>query len=479
MKKILDFLRSKKYVYYLAGAVVLVLAGVFLFQNKQNGNGTIVVARGNFLNQVSVSGKVETTKEADLGFAASGRIAKIYTQNNEKVRAGQILAQLDVADLLADLKIKEINSKTSDVELEDARENLEKITAEENTKVESAYRELLTEDLELVASADDYTVGLPTISGIYDGPEGTYKIIITIHKGSITSSDLDLFTFKLENTKRIINKEGATPLGTRGLYITFPDSLDLYNNTIWYLKIPNKASSSYLANFNAYNEAKKAQDLAIRNAESDYQKLLTEKNDGASSVAQAEIDKIRAEIQKNTIYAPFDGVVTNIEKEIGEVASQNETVVTMMSAGIFQIESYVPEVNIALIKAGDEAKVTLDAYGENVLFGAKVISIDPAETIRDGVSTYKVRLQFLENDNRIKSGMTANVSIIIFNKPDVIVVPGGVVFEKDGKNFVQVKTLKDTLEREVILGDVSSLGQVEIISGLEEGEMVLLNPNTK
>jgi len=476
INKILNFFKKRKYVSGII-VVVLIVLGLIIFKNGKMTDDTIVVSHTDFVNQISISGKVETAEEADLGFAASGRIAKIYVQNNKNVKARQILAQLDVADLLADLKIKEINSRTSDMELDDARENLEKITIQENTKVESAYRNLLSEDLELIPNYSDYAVTAPTVSGIYDGMEGVYKIIF--EKENVTLSDLTLRTFRLENTERIVNKEGSTQLGTKGLYISFADDLDSYKDTIWYLNIPNKSGSSYLANFNAYNEAKKARDLAIKNAEYEYQKLLTEKNDGASSVAQVEIDKIRAEIQKNTISAPFDGIVTNIEKEVGEVASQNEAVVTVMGAGIFQIESYVPEVNIALIKIGDEAKVTLDAYGEDVLFGAQVISIDPAETIRDGVSTYKVRLQFLENDSRIKSGMTANVSVIIFNKPNVIVVPGGVVFEKDGKHFVQVKTIKKISDREVVLGDVSSLGQVEIVSGLSDGDEVILNPEVK
>ena len=55
-------------------------------------------------------------------------------------------------------------------------------------------------------------------------------------------------------------------------------------------------------------------------------------------------------------------------------------------------------------------------------------------------------------------------------------MPGGVVFGKDGKKFVQVKNGKEINDREVVLGDISSLGQVEVVSGLEVGEMVVLNP---
>lgn len=436
-----NFWRAK-YLYWVLGILAVILGGIFIFGNGNGVGSTLIVSRTDFINQVAVSGKVETSSVADLGFAAGGRIGKIFVKENDVVTAGQMLAQLEINDLLADLKIKEVNSR------------------QENVGVESAYRKLLTEGLALIANSDDYTVDTPEISGIYGGKEGQYKMIIK--KEKVTDTDYTLFTFNLESTKRLINDEGPTPLGTRGLYISFPDDLGLYEDTTWFLDIPNKASSLYLENYNAYNEAK--------------EEFESQKTGEVSSVVQAEIDKIRAEIRKSTIYSPFNGIITNIEKEVGETVATNETVITAMGAGVFQIVSYVPEVNIALIQLGAEAEVTLDAYGENALFYAKVIAIDPAETIRDGVSTYRITLQFKEKDSRIKSGMTANVSIIIFNKPNVIVLPGGVIIQKDGKTFIEVKENGGTELREVVLGEMSSLGQVEIVAGLEEGEKVILNP---
>ncbi|OGI68462.1 hypothetical protein A2738_01090 [Candidatus Nomurabacteria bacterium RIFCSPHIGHO2_01_FULL_42_15] len=467
---------NKKYLYYAIGAFLFVIVVIFFLTRREISGETIMVKRSLFVNQVSVSGKVETSSRAELGFADSGRIGRIFVKENQNVKAGQILAQLEITDLLADLKIKEINSRTSNVDLEDAKEVLEKVRNQEDTKVDNTYQALLTEDLELIPEVNDYGVDPPTLGGIYKGAEGRYKIYID--KENVTLPNYVLFTFNLENTKRVINKQGSTLLGTRGLYIFFPDDpgLSSYEGTTWYLDIPNKTSSSYGTNLNAYNEAKDERDLAIKNAESDYQKLLTEKNDGSSSILDAEIEKIHAEIKKNTIYAPFDGLITNTEKEVGEIASTNEPLITMISTGTFLIESYVPEINIPLIKLHDKALVTLDAYGENETFNAEVVSIDQAETVRDGVANYKIQLQFVEKDDRLKSGMTANVLIVIFSKPDVITVPGGVVFGKDGKKFVQVKNGKEINDREVVLGDISSLGQVEVVSGLEVGEMVVLNP---
>ena len=122
---------------------------------------------------------------------------------------------------------------------------------------------------------------------------------------------------------------------------------------------------------------------------------------------------------------------------------------------------------------GDPANVTLDAYGPDVIFSSKVVSIDPAETIRDGVSTYKTILQFNDNDERVKPGMTANIVVTTEKKEDVVSVPQGAVISRDGKKYLKIQEGKNIFEREVQTGIVSSLGDIEIISGLSEGEVVV------
>ena len=134
------------------------------------------------------------------------------------------------------------------------------------------------------------------------------------------------------------------------------------------------------------------------------------------------------------------------------------------------------EVNFSLLKAGDEAIVTLDAYGPGVTFLARVVSIDPAETVRDGVSTYRTIIQFMEQDPRIRTGMTANVRITTEKRDNVLAVPQGVVVERDGRKYVRVREGEQTIEREITTGSVSSLGSVEVLSGLSEGDVIILSP---
>ncbi len=137
------------------------------------------------------------------------------------------------------------------------------------------------------------------------------------------------------------------------------------------------------------------------------------------------------------------------------------------------IESFIPEINISLIELNDSARVTLDAYGEEVEFNATVVRIDPAETIRDGVSNYKIEMVFNEVDERILAGMTANVRIMTEYRERALSIPQGFVKRENGRTFVSVQTGADTSEeREVVTGTISSSGEIEILSGLAPGEIL-------
>ena len=468
MKNRLNFIKKYK-KYFLVGAAALLVLLYLIFARGNNNVEVYVVENANLAQSVVLSGKISTSDKADLGFADSGRLAKILVKNNQEVAEGQVLAQLEIGDLLADLKIRELNLKNSSLSLEDAKDELEKITTQENTRVESAYRALLSEDLELIPNSNNYDVEAPTVKGLYDGEEGQYKI--RIYKENPTLSDITLLTFNLEKTEETINKEGSTPLGTRGLYLSFPDDVDLYNNTVWFLDIPNKSSDSYLANYNAYNEAKDARDLAIKNAEFKYQKLLTE-DGGGFSIASAEIQKIKAEIRKNTIYAPFRGRVTNIEKEIGENASVGERVISILGEQQLEVVLQVSELDVSKLAPGSPIKISIDAFPEEDFYGV-LKTVNSRETEIDGVPVYEAFVT-LAPDSRIKTGMSAKGTVILNSKENVLAIPSYFIEKVDGKNMVKVILDDGTeVEREVTLGFMGADSMVEVVSGLSLGEKIL------
>jgi len=147
-----------------------------------------------------------------------------------------------------------------------------------------------------------------------------------------------------------------------------------------------------------------------------------------------------------------------------------------MSNAQFQIEANIPEADIAKVKPGQTANVTLDAYGPDVLFHASVVSVDPAETIVDGVPTYKTTFQFEGTDARIKSGMTANIDIQGQMHENVLSVPQRAVVNHNGKKYVTIKTGKNTTKEVVVsLGLRGSDGAIEITDGLSVGDEVVVS----
>lgn len=222
------------------------------------------------------------------------------------------------------------------------------------------------------------------------------------------------------------------------------------------------------------------------------QRSLLEKAQKMTITQQAHIAKavasqkaVEAELDKSLIRAPFDGIVTRQEAKLGETASvstlssdPSEGVMAMIDPTQFEIEASIPEVDIAKVKLGDRAQVTLDAYGSEENFKARVASIDPAETLIEGIATYKVKLRFNKNDPRIKSGMTANVDIATAERTNVIVIPERAITTLDGKKTVRVVTgegKKAILqERQAVTGLHGSDGNTEILQGLKEGEKVVV-----
>jgi len=195
--------------------------------------------------------------------------------------------------------------------------------------------------------------------------------------------------------------------------------------------------------------------------------------------AGAAVDSVRAEINKGIIRSPISGVIGKIDVVLGESASVGMPVVTVISDKKLQMEAYVPEADIAKIKAGNRAEVTLDAYGSDVVFGASVVSIDPGETIVDGVTAYKAVLEFTEDDERVKSGMTANIDVMGEEKSGVVAVPQRAVITDNGRKFLDVLKGKDVVRVEVKTGFRGSDGYVEITEGISEGDKIVVSTTSK
>jgi HlyD family secretion protein len=453
--------------------------GVFNSLTGKSEGLTVVLAPKEFLQQVSISGKAVATDDVTLSFESTGSVTSVFVDEGDTVRAGASLVSLDSGTLFADLRSAQAEVTVKRVELDNRSVNLDTVEREQDTFVESARRTLYSQGLAAVPASDSSTLTPPVISGAYQSDaQGIYKI--GVNARYVGSDDMLIYVFDLERTGAVkVPDNEPAKLGTRGLYISFPDGPKAYSDTTWYVSIPNVKSTSYLSNFNAYQEALRAREKAIATAQAE----LSGRSVGTTIAvaelrkAEAAVERIRAEIAKRSLRAPFAGVARSVEVQVGEVVSVNDPAVSLISNNELQIESFVPEINISYLSLGDPASITLDAYGEDVPFAARVVAIDPAETIRDGVTTYRVTLNLDTLDERVRSGMTANIIITTDRREGVLSVPQGAVKEAGGRQYVTVLLPDGTREeRTVTLGSISSFGEVEILSGAVAGDTILLTP---
>ncbi len=91
----------------------------------------------------------------------------------------------------------------------------------------------------------------------------------------------------------------------------------------------------------------------------------------------------------------------------------------------------------------------------------------------EGVPTYKVTLYFNDRDERVRSGMTANLDILTERREGVFRIPSRAVTTKDGKKIVRVPDISGLREVVVETGLRGSDGSIEIVSGLSEGDEVV------
>jgi HlyD family secretion protein len=504
MTRIFHFAKASPYLFGTA-VVVVCGAGAAIYLNTRGPSfTTLVVHPSDFVLQIAVSGKVVAAQSVDLGFNQNGRIASVNARVGDTIAAGAIIASMENGDLRASLLQKQEALKEAQAKLDALRSGTrpeeiavtQSTVASDEAALVNVIQNAYTQSDDAVHNKFDQFVANPRSTNlqlsftISDSQltsniiserlkvEGLLKTWAVHVAGLSASSDFTAYVSEAQNNLSAVGSLLAD--ASNALNAVVPggalsqDTINTYKTNIATGRgnintAATALSSAVSALLTAQNNLKlqeagsTAEDIAAQAA--------------AVNAASADIVNIQAQLDKTIVVAPFTGIVTKMDAKVGEIVSPQTSEISMISADIFQIETFVPEVNIANVKVGENASVTLDAYGTDASFDAAVLSIDPAETVRDGVSTYKVKLQFKQKDSRIKSGMTASVSIITERTPNALVVPQGAIFEKNGAKFVQVRHKDSVEDIAVQIGDTSSIGNVQIVSGLSDGDEVILNPD--
>ncbi len=222
------------------------------------------------------------------------------------------------------------------------------------------------------------------------------------------------------------------------------------------------------------------------------------------TVSKASLDNAKANYanalqnyQSRIITAPFDGQIGGLSVQVGQTVSSNDSLGKIITSEKV-VNLSLNEVDAAKVKTGDKVSLTFDAI-PNLTVTGHVQYIDPLGVVSQGVVSYTVNISIDQNDSQIKTGMTASASITTESKENVLMVPSTAIKTSGTKKYVLVPNIANTQNQNssssaqrktVSLPNTTELKQVEvvvgitnntyteIVSGLEEGQLVITKTST-
>lgn len=193
--------------------------------------------------------------------------------------------------------------------------------------------------------------------------------------------------------------------------------------------------------------------------------------DAARAQGEEESKKWEDVYKPTPIVAPLKGFIIKRNVEPGQTITSQDPILVMADNLIVQAQ--VDETDMGKLKPGQKTKIVLDAYPEKNIEG-KIEHIAYESQIVNNVTIYQVDILPEETLGIFRSGMSANVDVTISEKEDVLLLPVLDVKERKGKKFVLLKTKSGEPENREVQTGIDDGKNVEIVSGLEESDSVLL-----
>lgn len=482
------------------GVLVVVVAGGLSYWYVQSSAapafGQTTIGKGNVIESVNEPGNVLAENNAAVSFQEGGQIASVNVSEGSVVSAGTVLATLNTAQLAS--AVQQANAAVAT-----AQANLAEIAS--GTRPEQ-----LQIDQSAVASADQ-SLGIAVENGYSSADDAVTNQIDNLFSNAQSSNPQFLIPNTNSQTGTTIqgqrvaigaalnswysalNTAGVDPAtlvvpanGTLQQIESYINAVSLaVNNAGANGTITGTTLTQYKTDVATARTEVEASISAVSGANSaltSAQNVLTLAQDGATPqqiaaqqavVEQAQAGLASAQVALNNaaLIAPFSGTVQNLTAQIGQVVSPGTPVLSLVNNSGLKIETYVSEADVAKIAVGDQANVTLDAFGTGTVFPATVSTVDAAETQVNGSPAYEITLHFVNPNSSIKDGMSGNVQIIAAEHDNVIEAPSNLVINNNGNYFVLVQNGNTTKQQPVQIGLVGDT-MTEITSGLNVGDTI-------
>lgn len=492
------------------------------------------VSKGEVVASFNADGVLEALTTVEVRSKAGGTVDRLLVEEGDVVQMGDTIAIIDPRDTRAiyeqaqaDLTSAQARAQQARVNLEQqdeatqlavqdaeiaverARINLE--VAQENAKtqpirtdssIRTAEAALRTAREELRRTTEvtipqrerDAKGDLDRTKADLDAAEANSRRVENlVEQGFVARADLDAARSRLESARAAFNtaqqrmssleRQNDVDLATAQARVSQAEAslaearTGTSQNVIIQKNLEEARKNFEQAKLNL-EEAKNAR-LNVQLRKSDIQSA-----EAGTVRSRVSLDNARVQLDSTTVTAPRSGVVTVKYIEEGTVIppgtstfAQGTAIVQVADVSQMFVEVNVDEGDIASVKMGQVVRITVEAY-PGKQFEGTVTRVNPAAQNSQNLTAVPVRVAIkLEEGMQLLPGMNARCEFITLNKPDVLMAPNQAVRtdEETNEPYVLVKGAdpKKPERRKIEVGARGSNG-VEIVSGLEDGEEVVI-----
>lgn len=218
----------------------------------------------------------------------------------------------------------------------------------------------------------------------------------------------------------------------------------------------------------AYSTAQETYDVAMGYLAED-----AAKQEETYASAQEKWNQFSSHISDNAVCAKYNGVITSVDLEVGDTIDTDDVLVTLYNLDEVSMTVSVEEENMTDISEGTQANISFTAYPDHI-FEAQVTEISDAVTDTSGNVTYDVTVTLKGDVSGLFQGMTGEITFITKEIQEVLYVSNRAVIREGTKSYVKIKDANGRIKKQEITTGFSDGVNVEIIEGLSEGEIVLI-----
>jgi HlyD family secretion protein len=386
----------------LGGGVMLavLLAGFYFWDNDSSTPQylTARVERGNLRNTVTATGALQAVTTVQVGSQASGTISALYADFNSVVKKGQVIAQLDPAQAKAQVDQARANLEQARATLANARASV--------VNARAGVSDAQAKNLAARSTVQNNQAGV-------SGAEANVAVLKAQQDDALS----------LLKQQESLLKAGVIAQRDYDVAMTAYKTAEAkYNQAVAQLNqaklTEQSASSAGIAQSQAGIEQSQAQ---VQQSQAQVQQASAQVQQATAALNLAEVN-----LSHTTITSPIDGVVVSRDVNVGQTVAASLSAPTLFTIANdltqMQVIANIDQADIGLVEQAKSVKFSVDAFPGRE-FEGKIEQMRLNPTNVQNVVTYNVVIDVSNPDQKLKPGMTANLTITIDERNNVLKVP--------------------------------------------------------